>query len=609
MQPSHRLSCRTNRRRSSLAASLLGLVLAFTVATSTFAQSCPLYSSPHQRIGFNVARDGGTTIDTYDAARLGAGWYHDYGWRKVPSNPGGIEFHQMVRANIDRTRLPAILGKAIENSPGAVWILGNEPDRYGQDGLLPAEYATFYHDLYTFLKGADPTSRIAIAGIVQPTPIRLRYLDMVLSSYQQQYGVPMPVEIWDIHNFILPEDCGWGASIPPGLNAYRNEAMPCDPTLNEHGNINTFKAQIRAFRTWMKARGFQNTPLIISEYGILLSKYHGYDYTRVRNYMRGTFDYMLNTTDADLGYPADGNRLVQEFAWFSLNFWEFDIKTYFGLNGNLFDHDSLQIMPLGLDYAAYTQAVTLRTIDLAIQEFHASTSTLPANQPVTFYTGFVNQGGIAATDVAVQYWNGHLRAGGTLLATVPVASQVLVGCHRSLQSSYQWTPSQSGLYTIYTTLTAGNIDLEFEEENNSASLAIQVEGDPPTATPTPTLIVTSPPTPTITPGGPTETPTLIATEPTATPTLIVTTVPTTPTPTPTPSSTPASEVTGLIDPARTTKLTLGLTGGGQIQITFPAGTVDEPTTIVLRPLATLPTTARTLAFAGQRLSVGSIPQR
>jgi len=261
--------------RSSLAACLL----VFMATVTAYAQSCPLYPSPHQRIGFNVAREGNVDIRNYDAPRLGAGWYHDYTVSKTPSHPGGILYHQMIRASGRDTpakikQLITQLTPVVDASPGDLWILGNEPDRYGQDGLTATQYASFYHDLYYFIKQRDPTSRIAIAGIVQPTPIRLRYLDMVLAEYQRLYSEPMPVEIWDIHNFILPENCYWGASVPPGLEAYQSEAVPCpaNNSLDDHGNIEIFKQQIRTFRQWMKNHGYQDRPLIVSEYGKMHSK-------------------------------------------------------------------------------------------------------------------------------------------------------------------------------------------------------------------------------------------------------------------------------------------------------------------------------------------------
>jgi len=523
----------------------------------------------------------------------------------MPSQPGGIQHHQMVRAGIDLTRLPQLLGPVVDANRGALWILGNEPDRYGQDGLTPAQYADFYYAIYTFVKGRDPSSRIAIGGIVQPTPIRLRYLDMALAAYQKKYGVAMPVEIWDIHNFMLPENCSWGASIPPGLDAYKSEAIPCHPTLNEHGNINIFKQQIRDFRKWMKDRGFRNDPLIISEYGILLSKYHGYDYARVRDFMLASFDFMLNTTDSQLGMPDDGNRLVQEFAWFSLNYWEFDLSTYFGLNGNLFDRTSRQMMPLGIDYANYTQAVTVPTIDLALTTFTVTPTTLNGAGTVTLQAGFVNQGGVAAKDVSVRFWNGDPAAGGELLGSSPNQPQVIPGCYRTLVGEYRWQPPFDGNYVLYAQLTAANEYQDINLGNNRVSGSLTVAGvasPMPTATTTATATATPTATqaPTVTPGGPTLTPTPTAT---ATPTAVATLPPLPPTATATPLVDPSEGTSLVITPERAATLTFTEADGTTIQVLFPAGAVEMPTTILLQPLTVLPNQATALAFAGQAFTL------
>lgn len=570
------------RSRQSLTAFCLGLLLVIHAFTTALAQSCPLYASPHQRIGFNVAPDNGLDINDYDAAILGGGWYHNYGYRKTPYRPGGIGYHQMVRSKIDTTKLPALLGPVVDANPGALWILGNEPDRDGQDGLTAAQYAVFYHTVYTFLKARDPSSRIAIGGVVQPTPLRLRYLDLVLSEYQQRYGVPMPVEIWDIHNFILPENCYWGASIPPGLEAYQSEGKPCDTTLNEHGNITIFKQQIRAFRQWMKDRGLRNHPLIVSEYGILLSKYHGYDYTRVRNFMTASFDYMLNETDSELGYPADDNRLVQEFAWFSLNFWEFDINTYFGLNGNLFDHDSRQIMPLGRDFAGYTNKVTVRTIDLAATDLQVTPNTANRGEPIQLQTAFVNRDGLTAEDVTVNFWLGDPRAGGQLLGASAPLPQLPPGCQQPATGAFTWTPLTGGHYTLFAELTANNLALEKDLSNNYLSQAVVVVPieETATATVTPAETPTATITPTATGTGAavataTATPTFIVPTATATPTLVQTAPATpataTPSPTlsPTPTPTPTPTLAATAPPTPTPTATSTLPTQVQSRIYFP----------------------------------------
>lgn len=497
------------------------LFIGWTTATVQ-AQSCAPYPSPHQRMGYNFTRDGDVKIEDYNVSQLNAGWYHDYTFHQTPARPGGIRYHQMVRGAGRTTtaqiqQLLSTLGPVVDANPGTLWILGNEPDRYGQDELTPAQYARFYYDLYTFIKGRDPTSRIAIAGIVQPTPIRLRYLDMVLAAYQQSYGTTMPVEYWDVHNFILPENCDWGAGIPPGLEAYTNEGVACPATLDDHGNLTVFKQQLRNFRQWMTTRGYQDRPLIVSEYGILLSKYHGYDYARVRDFMLGTFDFMLNTTDPATGYPQDDNLLVQEFAWFSLNYYEFNLQTYIGLNGNLFDHGSRQIMPLGLDYADYVKKIAKTAIDLTLSSVEAMPTAVTVNTPVLFTATFSNQGDGPAQNVAVHFWNGDPLGAGQLLGTAPQIAEVAAQCTPT-QATFTWTPTQGGVYTIFAELQASNLALDRTPTNNYASITLTV-ADLPTVTPTatPTATATALPTPTSTPvTALTPTPTITPATPTPT---------------------------------------------------------------------------------------------
>jgi hypothetical protein len=66
--------------------------------------------------------------------------------------------------------------------------------------------------------------------------------------------------------------------------------------------------------------------------------------------MTQTFDLFLDETFTDVGYPEDGHRLVQAWAWYSLS----DDSHY---NGYLFHKSSKQISPMGQTYAAYTAAL------------------------------------------------------------------------------------------------------------------------------------------------------------------------------------------------------------------------------------------------------------
>jgi hypothetical protein len=166
------------------------------------------------------------------------------------------------------------------------------------------------------IKGADPTAQVAIGGVSQPTPLRLRYLEQVLEAYQQQNHQEMPVDVWNVHNFILREERGsWGVDIPPGLSDDVGMLYEVD----DSGNVDAFRQQIVEFRKWMSARGYQNRPLIVSEYGIPMPEDYGFPPERVLNFLIGTFDFFLTATDPALGYPADDYKLVQRWCWYSLD--------------------------------------------------------------------------------------------------------------------------------------------------------------------------------------------------------------------------------------------------------------------------------------------------
>ncbi len=301
------------------------------------------------RFGFNLVLQRGD-IDDYDVGRLRAGWYLDYGISLTPSR-AGMEYVQTVHVS-GRRFSPDLstLGTIVQNNLGSIWIIGNEPDSVWQANSLPDDYAVVYHELYTFIKSRDPSARITIGGIVQPTPLRLQYLDLVVEAYRSRYGGMIPVDVWNIHNMILREERGsWGAEIPPGIDADRGRLYE----IQDNDNIEIFRQHVVAFREWMLRNGQRNRPLIISEYGVLMPELYGFDHERVKRFMYQTFDYLLTATDEELGDPADGNRLVQRWAWYSLNDQPYDPETGQGFNGNLFDPVSREITPLGLDYSGY----------------------------------------------------------------------------------------------------------------------------------------------------------------------------------------------------------------------------------------------------------------
>jgi len=234
------------------------------------------------------------------------------------------------------------LRASIPSFPGALWLIGNEPDVRWQDNVEPDAYAEAYHDLYAVLKSSDPTCRVAIGGVSQPTTLRLRYLDAILAAYRARYGEAIPVDAWNVHNFILREERdSWGVDIPPGLS----EDTGALREIADHDSMAIFRQQIVDFRRWMKANGLQEKPLIVTEYGILMPNDYGFPEERVERFMRETFAYFESAVDLDLGMPADGYRLVQRWCWFSLADTRYP-------TGNLLSADGA-LTPLGKAFAGY----------------------------------------------------------------------------------------------------------------------------------------------------------------------------------------------------------------------------------------------------------------
>jgi hypothetical protein len=298
------------------------------------------------RFGFCVTTN---PVEQYDVSSLYSDWYVAYpGFRTDPPPLLDLEFVQIIRLyHGDSWPSQEAVARYAKTQPGTLWLIGNEPDAPAQDCVVPAEYAQLYHQWYHFIKAADPCAKVAIGGVVQATPLRLQYLNMVLQEYQDRYGQEMPVDVWNVHGFILQEKAyQWGCQIPCGLTAQQGKLYSVD----DHDDMTIFIEQIVRFRQWMKDHGQRNKPLIVSEYGILLPIQLGFDEPRVESFMLSTFDYFMTATSSSLGYPEDGNRLVQAWAWYSLDDEYFEgYESY----SHLFDPDTKQITTLGQAYRRY----------------------------------------------------------------------------------------------------------------------------------------------------------------------------------------------------------------------------------------------------------------
>jgi hypothetical protein len=220
-----------------------------------------------------------------------------------------------------------------------------------QDEMVPEIYAQAYHEIYTAIKSVDPTAQVAIGGMVEFSDLRSQYLERVWNEYSRLYGQIMPVDVWNIHLYVLSEGPNnVGAGVPAGFS----ETSGVQYAINDNKDFTKAWPQIVSLRTWMKNHGQQNKPLIISEYGVNFPAWMDpsqgtytcptypdttgcpFSPEQVRDRMMyPSFDTFLKLPDpqgladpnnpvsptyADIGYPADGNRLVQRWNWFSIDY-------------------------------------------------------------------------------------------------------------------------------------------------------------------------------------------------------------------------------------------------------------------------------------------------
>ncbi|MGD8805471.1 MAG: hypothetical protein PVH65_06450 [Chloroflexota bacterium] len=300
---------------------------------------------------------------------LGAGWWLDFqlNYEDPPAN--GAEYAHLIWVEQkkdasgnyldDYDIIPPmdgdILGYLLDRRPGRMWIIGNEVDRgpdpppdtgIGQGDTQPELYARIYHDVYHYIKAWDPTALVTPSALVQFTPGREQYLDIVWDTYMDLYGSPMPADFWNMHLYILPERKPNGspnniANVALGtdlsLGIYESGGDPAKCSLDtvycfaEHDNMDAFAEQVVRMRTWMKDHGYQNYPLLITEYS-LLYKYevdgdtcsvmdefgNCFEPARVSQFTSNSFNYLLTEADPELGYPYDNHKLVQQWMWYGM---------------------------------------------------------------------------------------------------------------------------------------------------------------------------------------------------------------------------------------------------------------------------------------------------
>ncbi len=352
---------------------------------------------------YGAAADKGSGYQRW-LDELGAGWWLDFQANYSEPAPNGAEFAHLIWVEQNKDAAgnyldsyyvqPTLeydsLGHLLTRRPGRMWMIGNEMERSpdpgqltgGQGDTMPEMYARIYHDLYHYIKEWDPTALVAPSALVQFTPGREQYLDKVWQTYMQRYGQAMPVDLWNMHLYILPElrndgtpsysaGIALGTDRRLGMLEFDGNIERCQQgnvyCMYEHDTIEAFAEQVVRMRTWMRDHGYKDKPLIISEYSILypyedrpepegcfVKDEFGNCFTpqRVRNFAAATFEYLETARDPLLGYRYDDDRLVQQWMWYAIH------RTGLGETSNLAvsGNDPLRLTPAGQAFSQATRA-------------------------------------------------------------------------------------------------------------------------------------------------------------------------------------------------------------------------------------------------------------
>lgn len=433
---------------------------------------------------------------------LGSGWYATFN-SASPSVPptNGAEFVPMIQVHQQKDAngnyldayttdppLDASFGNYISQLPGKIWIFGNEIERKGQGEIHADLYAEAYHEAYHFIKAHDPTALVANAALVQYTPGRMQYLDIMWQAYQNKYGISMPIDVWTMHLYILPEVEQDGitpnniASVAlgtnPALGKRVSDGTPAScPNNNvycyaEHDDMNIFAEQVRTLRQWMKAHGQQNKPLLLTEFSILypyildpgscfLQDENGNCFTpqRVSNFMQNAFNYLNNAQDPNIGYPLDNNRLVQAWAWFSI------YNEGVGEASNLYAENITTKTLIGTTMANYVWSEPTYK-DLIVESAESAIVFTGNNATATakLTTSFRNSGNVAVESPfkVTFYADANL--------TQPIGDVTinadLVGCAvKNLTASVNWSDLEPGVYPYWVFVDSGNTIPETPSSN------------------------------------------------------------------------------------------------------------------------------------------------
>jgi hypothetical protein len=186
---------------------------------------------------------------------------------------------------------------------------------------------------------------------------------------------------------------------------------------------------------------------------------------RVTNFLNASLTYLKNTVNPNLGYPKDGNRMVQQSLWFSIN--------NQGGVGNVSDLvRNNALTPVGQAFKSFVQA----------EAPNANLYVDHTNNPV----GVTSGGGTANVKLKVTIRNGgNVAPGSTFFVTFyrdagltqPIGTTSIsapnptnpgmTGCSRlTREATVNWNNLNPGVHKYWVKLDSTNAVVELSEGDN-----------------------------------------------------------------------------------------------------------------------------------------------
>jgi hypothetical protein len=277
--------------------------------------------------------------------------------------------------------------------------------------------------------------------------------------YLEQFGKPMPVDVWNMHVYVLPE-----AELDGTPNGIANVALGTDPALAkrgpgtdssmcaadeiycyaEHDSRPLFRDQVRAMRRWMLDHGQRQKPLILTEFSIILPC----RYPELAD-STGSCDFW-----DEFGNDFDEQR-VQEWLETTTTYLENAISDLVTMGND-------QLTPLGQQYQLLANNMPIHAnLSAVIDPVTADTTTEGGTVDVTLWASVANNGSVpvdSAFEVTFYADSGLTQVIGQQEVPAPgPSSPGLADCAlRTVPVSVTWPSLSAGLHPFWVELDSQN---------------------------------------------------------------------------------------------------------------------------------------------------------